>query len=229
MAGVYGGIRRVARRWCTRRAPELDAPLAQPFAIPTFEWTPQLEEAWVARHGVMTSKVREVTKDQVLERFASRTISDKLLENLVMLDTRTRREVMHTVRLDVDIDQVYVLPHDEVDDALNLSLHEFYTKYVFPRPRHDDTLVLYGKDKHDMRPVCAARLLQERHGFKDVWVYRGGAVDWRGMEYPAWVQLREGKIAQVKAEAERERRRLEDRRKEELERYRRERARKGYK
>ncbi|KAJ9462991.1 hypothetical protein DIPPA_22520 [Diplonema papillatum] len=193
-----------------------------------FEWTPALEEEWTRKHGRLAGPVAEVDKAEVFRLFENRTLQQKLLESLVMLDVRSRQEVVATARLDVDVDQVYVVPFDELDDALqNLNLQKWYQKYVFPKPRKTDTIIVYGKDENDIRPVLAARLLTERFGYENVQVYKAGFVDFRQMDYPEWVEVRESKIASLKTEAQQERTRLEARRKEELERYRRERARRS--
>ena len=118
-----------------------------------------------------------------------------------------------------------MVPYDEVSDAWdNLSLAQFYSKYIFPRPRKSDTVVLYGRGATDPRPFLVARLLMTKYNYTDVRVYKGGFVDFRGMDYEAWASVMIEKRASQKAEVVRERERLEQRRAEELERYRRERA-----
>ena len=121
--------------------------------------------------------------------------------------------------------QCYVMPYDEIADAFdNLSAAQFYQKYIFPKPRSSDQVILYGKDKHDVRPFKAARLLQEKYSFGSVVVYAGGFTDYRGTEYDEWVELQKKKLASLRSQAIAERARLEERRRDELERYRRERA-----
>eukprot|EP01064_Diplonema_japonicum_P023562 TRINITY_DN33994_c0_g1_i1.p1 TRINITY_DN33994_c0_g1~~TRINITY_DN33994_c0_g1_i1.p1 ORF type:complete len:216 (+),score=49.14 TRINITY_DN33994_c0_g1_i1:37-684(+) len=206
-------VRRGAR-WCSTTFKE-------------FEWTKDMEADWMERHGMLKCKVERINKQQVLDVFENRTMADKLLEKMVMIDVRGRQEVTATTRLDVDVDQVYVVPYDEIADAMdNLDKTKWYQKYIFPKPRKDDRIILYGADKDDIRPYLAAALLIQKYNHVNVSVYAGGVVDFRGMSYAEWIAVQSKKIVEMKNDAKMERSRLETRRKEELERYRRERARK---
>eukprot|EP01062_Namystynia_karyoxenos_P060529 TRINITY_DN52157_c0_g1_i1.p1 TRINITY_DN52157_c0_g1~~TRINITY_DN52157_c0_g1_i1.p1 ORF type:complete len:276 (+),score=128.33 TRINITY_DN52157_c0_g1_i1:73-900(+) len=197
-------------------------------AIPSpaedWHWTEDDEEDWKEKcaeyPGLADGEIPDLDKARVVELFKRRSIEDRILENLALIDVRGRKEVAQATRLDIDIDQVFVVPFTEIENNMDeFTLHEWYTRYIFAKPRKDDNLIFYGKNRDDRRVLMAARLFKYKYGYQNVRTYLGGFEDYRGCTYEEWQDVRERRKAEKAEQDAKEKEAVERRRQEELEKY----------
>ncbi|CAH0392843.1 unnamed protein product [Bemisia tabaci] len=97
----------------------------------------------------------------------------ELLENPqnIVIDVREKQELVDDGR----IEKTHNIPLGEVTQALQLEPSAFEAKYGFPKPSPDSNLIFSCRSGKRSLNACG---IAEKQGFKNLWNYSGGFLDW---------------------------------------------------
>ena len=95
--------------------------------------------------------------------------------NALVIDVRELDEILASGALDVDGNTARTIPLPELEVALQMLEDDFLEQYQFPKPKHHEDIIFSCRSG---KRSAFASLIAEKHGYKRVFNYPGGAMEW---------------------------------------------------